>query len=174
MKTKTTLGILAFTALFSFNVSAQAKLTDPEIASVAVVANQSDIDFAGIAKQKSKNSEVIKVADMMARDHKSVIDQATALVKKLNVTPKDNDMSKKLTSDAEKTKSMLNSKSDKDFDKAYIDNEVTYHKAVIKVVEKDLIPQASNSELKGLLEKALPIFKEHLEHVERVQKSMKG
>ena len=31
------------------------KLSDPEIASAAVVANQNDIDFAAVAKQKSKN-----------------------------------------------------------------------------------------------------------------------
>jgi putative membrane protein len=33
--------------------------------------------------------------------------------------------------DAEKTKKSLRSKSSKAFDKAYIDNEVAYHKAVI-------------------------------------------
>lgn len=52
------------------------KLTDAEIASAAVVANQSDIDFAKVAKQKSKNTEVLKFAAAMAKGHQAVIDQA--------------------------------------------------------------------------------------------------
>jgi len=146
------------------------KLTDPEIASVAVAANQIDINYATIAKAKSKNADVLKFAATMATDHQSVIDQAVALVKKLGVTPKDNDVSKKLNADAETTKKMLNGKTGAGFDKAYIDNEVAYHKAVIETVQNVLIPQAQNGELKALLEKVLPILKTHLEHAEMVQK----
>jgi putative membrane protein len=148
------------------------KLTDPEIASVAVAANQIDINYATIAKAKSKNADILKFAATMATDHQSVIDQAVALVKKLGVTPKDNDVSKKLNSDAETTKKMLNGKTGAGFDKAYIDNEVSYHKAVIETVQNVLIPQSQNAELKALLEKVLPILKTHLEHAEMVQKTV--
>jgi putative membrane protein len=148
------------------------KLTDPEIASVAVAANQIDINYAKIAKVKSKNAEVLKFASTMIADHQSVVDQATALCKKLGVTPKDNDLSKKLNADAESTKKMLNGRSAAEFDKAYIDNEVTAHKAVIETVQNVLIPQTQNGELKALLEKVLPILKTHLEHAEMVQKAI--
>ena len=73
-------------------------------------------------------------------------------------------------SGAEKTKKMLESKSGKAFDKAYIDNEVAYHKAVISTVENVLIPQAQNAELKSLLQQVMPTLKEHLMHAEMVQK----
>ena len=146
------------------------KLSDPEIASVAVTANQIDIDAAKLAKEKSKDQDIIKFAETMMNDHQAVIDQAVALVKKLNVTPKDNATSQKMSADAANTKKMLQSKSGKDFDKAYIDNEVAYHKAVIAAVENVLIPDASNAELKELLQKVLPVLKTHLEHAEMVQK----
>ena len=99
-----------------------------------------------------------------------MIDQAVALVTKLKVTPKDNAVSQKLKSDAAKTQKMLRSKSAQAFDKAYIDNEVVYHKAVIAAVETVLIPQATNEELKGLLQNVVPALKAHLEHAEMVQK----
>jgi putative membrane protein len=146
------------------------KLTDPEIASVAVVANQNDIDFASIAITKSKNKNVLEFAQTMTTDHQSVIDQAIALVKKLGVTPKDNAVSKKLLSDAENTKKTLSSKSGDAFNKAYVNNEVAYHKAVIAEVENVLIPDANNAELKDLLQKVLPVLKTHLEHAEMIQK----
>ena len=170
------LAVMAITcsAMFSMPASAQQtpKLSDPEITSVAVVANQNDIDFARIAEKKSKDADILKFAQTMARDHQSVIDQAVALVTKLKVTPKDNAVSKKLAADAQKTQKMLRSKSGKGFDKAYIDNEVSYHKAVISAVENLLIPQAQNSELKGLLQKVLPVLKDHLSHAEMVQKNV--
>ena len=65
------------------------------------------------------------------------------------------------------------SKSGAAFDKAYIDNEVAYHKAVINAVENVLIPDANNADLKSLLQNVLPVLKTHLEHAEMVQKNLK-
>jgi putative membrane protein len=163
--------VIACAIAFSIPVSAQenTKLSDPEIASVAVTANQIDIDYANIAKQKSKNADVLKFAETMATDHKAVIDQAVALVTKLHVTPKNNAVSEKLLADANNTKKALNSKSGNAFNKAYIDNEVAYHKAVINAVETVLIPNAQNAELKSLLQNVLPVLKTHLEHAVMVQ-----
>ena len=111
----------------------------------------------------------MQFARTMAADHQAVIDQAVALVTKLNITPKDNAVSKRLQSDAEKTKKKLNSLSGKSFNKAYIDNEVAYHKAVIGAIEGLLIPEAENAELKALLQNVVPAFKAHLEHAKMVQ-----
>ena len=152
--------------------AAAAALTDPEIASIAVTANQVDIDYAKIAKEKSKTKSVLAFAATMAKDHQSVNDQAIALAKKLNVTPMDNPTTQSLLSGATETKAMLNSKSGADFDKAYVDNEVAYHKAAIDIVENKLIPSSSNAELKALLQSALPLFKEHLSHAEMLQKEL--
>lgn len=159
----------------AYDVTAQTKpnLTDPEVASVAVVANQIDIAYAEIAAKKSKDAQVLKFAETMKKDHTAVIDQAVALAKKLGVVPKDNAVSKDLLAGAAKTKKTLNGKSGKEFDKAYIDNEVAYHKAVIEAVENLLIPETENGELKQLLQNVLPALKAHLGHAEMVQKSYK-
>lgn len=173
-KSYTILTIVAIVCggMFSIPVFAQKSttLSDAEIASVAVTANQIDVDYAKIAKEKSKNAEVLKFAKTMTDDHTAIIKQAVALVTKLKVTPKDNATSKQLLSDAAKTKKMLLSKSAKTFDKAYIDNEVAAHKEVISTVEGVLIPQSKNAELKKLLEDVVPALKAHLAHAEMVQK----
>lgn len=165
--------LLSFIGIASAFAQNVPKLSDPEIASVAVVANQIDIDFAKLAIKKSKDAEVINFAKTMVADHQAIIDMAVALVTKLNVTPKDNAVSKQYLTNAEETKKMLQSKSAKSFNKAYVDNEVAYHKAVIGAVKTVLIPQAQNGELKALLEKALPILETHLHHAEMVQKKVK-
>src|SRR4051794_14793939 len=90
--------MIGYAIISTVPVTAQQnpKLSDPEVASVAVVANQIDISYADIAKEKSKNSDVLKFAETMKNDHTAVISQASALVKKLGVTPKDNAVSQQL------------------------------------------------------------------------------
>jgi putative membrane protein len=147
-------------------------LSDAEIASIAVAANKIDINYGKLAKEKSNNKEVVEFANTMIRDHSGVIDQAVALVTKLGVTPKDNAMSRQLNSGAEAMLKTLKSKNGKAFDKAYVDNEVAYHKAVINAVRTVLIPGSSNEELKGLLTAILPALDSHLEHAELLQKKL--
>lgn len=149
------------------------QLSDPEIASIAVTANQIDIDYAQIALTRSRNQEILNFARTMSNDHKAVIEQAVALVTKLNVTPQSNSITQKLLSDAKTKIKDLKSTKMNAFDKAYIDNEVVYHKKVIDAVETILIPETQNTELKTLLQNVLPALKTHLAHAEMVQKGIK-
>lgn len=161
-------------AVFPASAQNTPQLTDPQIAQVAVTANKIDINYAEVAKKKSTNADVTGFAQTMLNDHQAVIKQAVALVTKLKVTPQESDFNKKLLADAAKTRKMLSGKSGQAFDKAYIDNEVAYHKAVISVVETILIPQTKNSELKELLQNVLPALRTHLEHAEMVQSKFNG
>jgi len=102
----------------------------------------------------------------MVADHSSVNDQALALVKKLNVTPEDNPTSQSLTQAADAERTKLAGLDGAAFDKAYIDNEVAYHKTVNEALSKTLIPDAQNAELKSLLEKGLKLFESHQQHAE--------
>ena len=155
---------------------AQSKdqFNDAEVAAIAVTANDIDIKYAEIAKEKSKNKEILGFANTMINDHQAVIDQAVALVTKLKVEPQANALSKKLNADAKETRKMLLSKEGKAFDEAYINNEVAYHKAVIGTVRDVLIPDTENKQLKELLEAVLPALEAHLEHAESIQKEIAG
>jgi putative membrane protein len=166
--------VFAALLLGSATVLAQgAKLTDPQIAHIAYTAGQIDIEAAQQALQKSTNKDVIAFAQDMERDHKAVNDQALALVKKLNVTPEDNDTSKALTKQATAKRDELAKLSGVAFDKAYIDNEVAYHKTVDSALQDTIIPSANNPQLKDLLSTGLKIFQGHERHAEHVAAEFK-
>ena len=172
-----TAGVAACVLMFSVTSCSNNEktgLTDPEIASVAVTANQIDIDYGKIALEKSENPEVRKFAETMMKDHQDIIDQAVALVKELNVTPKDNAFSQSLLDGATTTKSKLNGLEGAEFDKAYIENEVAYHKAVIAAVNDSLIPSTENEKLKALLVSVVPLLKHHLEMAEVAQEKIQN
>jgi putative membrane protein len=145
---------------------------DAQIAMIAVVANGVDVDAGKLAAEKSSNKEVKAFAETMVRDHTAVNAKATALAKKLGVTPEESASSKSLKADGDKMQAKLKELSGAEFDKAYVDNEVAYHEAVIGVVTNTLIPNTKNAELKSLLESAGPIFASHLEHAKHLQQSL--
>jgi putative membrane protein len=147
--------------------------TDPQIAHIAYTAGVLDIETAELALKTSKTKTIREFAESMVRDHKAVNDKALALVKKLNVTPEDNATSKSLAADAKKARASLSKLSGAAFDKAYVGNEVAFHKTVNGALSTTLIPSASNAELKNLLETGLKIFQGHQQHAEMLAKDLK-
>lgn len=166
------LSTVSFAADIVSRPSSSEKLSDPEIASIVVAANNVDIEAGKFAAKHSTNPKVQAFARTMEIDHTSVNKEAVDLVTRLNVKPKENETSRKLTSDGEKTLARLKTSHGAEFDKAYIDNEVAYHEAVIDMVKTRLIPQATNEELRNLLVKVSPTFVEHLNHAKSLQSEL--
>ena len=154
--------------LLSASGAAAQTVTDPQIASIVVTANQVDIDAGKLAASRSKNADVKKFAQLMVTDHSGVNQQAVALVTRLKVTPEDNETSRSLKAGGEKNVATLKTLKGSAFDKGYVDHEVAYHQAVLDAVDKTLIPNARNEELKALLVKVRPAFVAHLEHAKHL------
>lgn len=146
---------------------------DAQIAAIVVAANAVDIDAGKLAQTKSGSKTVRAFAERMVADHTAVNQQATALVRKLKVSPMENDTSTGLKQGGEATLAKLKGMSGKAFDKAYVDNEVSYHQTVIDALDKTLIPNAANAEMKALLVKVRPAFVAHLEHAKHLQAELK-
>ena len=166
----------AFTVLVlaAGTVAAQpAKLNDAQIAHIAYTAGEIDIKAAQQALQKCRNPEVRQFAQDMVRDHTAVNKQALALVQKLQVTPQDNPTSQAIVKQASDKRRELSRLRGAAFCRAYAQNEVAYHQTVNNALETTLIPSASNSELKSLLETGLKIFQGHQQHAEHVAAELK-
>jgi putative membrane protein len=146
--------------------------TDAQIASIVVTANQVDIDAGKLAASQASNAEVKKFGEQMVTDHTGVNKSAVDLVTKLKVTPEDNPTSQSLKAGGEKNVATLKNLKGAAFDKAYVDHEVAYHQQVLDAVDKVLIPNAKNAELKALLVKVRPAFVAHLEHAKHLQSSI--
>ncbi|MBW9114663.1 DUF4142 domain-containing protein [Rhizobium cauense] len=153
--------------------SAADKPTDPQVAHIAYTAGAIDVDAAKLALSKTKNKDVASFAKSMEKDHEAVNEKALALVKTLNVSPEDNPTSQALTKAAKEKQAELSKLDGPAFDKAYIDNEVAYHKQVNGALQTLLIPSAENKELKGLLETGLKLFQGHQQHAEHVAMELK-
>lgn len=174
MKTMTTALIAGLFALSGTPAFSQSSTpNDAQIAGIVVTANTVDIDAGKLAEKMASGKEVKAFARQMVTDHTGVNKQVSALAKKLKLTPQDSDTSKSLKQDGDANIAKLKGLKGKDFDKAYIDNEVTYHQTVVDALDKTLVPNAKNAQLKDTLVKVRPAFVAHLEHAKNIQSSMK-
>lgn len=152
----------------------KAGITDAQIAAIVATANQIDVDNGALAIERASNDEVKKFAQRMMDDHKSVNKAAMELLTRLGVSPEETDTSRGLASSGDETRESMRGLSGATFDKAYVDNEVAYHEAVIQVLDETLIPSAQNEELKAMLVNVRPAFVAHLEHARSIQKALDG
>jgi putative membrane protein len=146
--------------------------TDENIFALLDEANIADSAAGAIAATKGTSATVRDFGRQMMRDHHALRAQGEALAKKLKVTPTppagDNSIA-----DSQRSLDNLNSTAKgKDFDKAYIDHEVEYHKAVLETATKAM-GQAQSTELKNLIQKAAPAIQRHLDKAESIQKNLK-
>lgn len=125
-------GLMAASPAFAANhataSTAHHKLSDAQIAAVVVGANTIDINNGKLALKKSHDPEVRQFAQDMVRDHSAINKAAKQLVTKLGVTPEPSNLSPTLGAEAKQTMAKLSNLHGKAFDRAYINNEVAFHK----------------------------------------------
>lgn len=167
----TTLVIAGSLVAWASAASAQ-QINDAQIAAIVVTANQVDIDAGKLAASQSTNADVKSFGEQMVSAHTGVNKSATELVTKLKVTPEDNPTSQQLKSGGDDNVAKLKGLKGAAFDRAYVDHEVAYHQAVLDALDKTLIPNAKNAELKALLVKVRPAFVAHLEHAKHIQSTL--
>jgi putative membrane protein len=172
MKTVTILASLLLAVPAFAKAEAAKKPSDANIAAIAVTANAIDVDAGNAAIAKTTNPKVKEFAQLMVTDHSAVNKQAAELAGKLKLTPEEDDTARTLKKNAEDTAAKMKSLTGAEFDKAYVANEIAYHKAVLDALDKVLIPDAQNAELKALLKKVRPVVAEHMHHAEQLSKSL--
>jgi putative membrane protein len=151
----------------------EAPLTDANIAAIVLAANTIDIDNANVALKTSRDASVKEFAHMMITDHTSVNDKAKALAGKLKLKPVPNAASRGLVKSMNAKRAQIAKLKGGAFDKAYMDNEVSYHQAVIDLMGAKLIPGAQNAELKDLLTGVKPAFDAHLAKAKETRAALK-
>jgi putative membrane protein len=135
-------------------------LDDATIVAIFDAANASDIETGELGAKMGSTKAVRDFGAMLARDHKQVRQQGRDLAKKLNVAPtprKDDESMKAHAAVMKKLMSLEGAV----FDKAFLQNEVGYHDAVIAAVTNTLLPAIQNVELKNLVVTVAPAFAAH-------------
>lgn len=151
---------------------ANADLSDKEIAKVLLTINDGEIQLGKLAADKTRNPTVKAFAKQMVSAHEANVKDTKALAKKMKVAPVSSDLSVLFLEDAKLANANLRNATKDDFDKAYVDGQITMHESVLDSINNKLIPSAENADLKAHLEKTASAVSEHLEHAKGLRANL--
>ena len=157
-----TLVVVSPAIIHTAQAQKSAKLDDPTIVAIFDAANTWDIETGALGAKKGVSKDVRALAAQLVRDHTTVRQQGRDLAKKLHVTPtppKDFAMAR----DHAAAMKALRAAKGRAFDRAFLDHEIAYHKAVIDAVTTTLLPALQNQDVKDLVTKVAPAFKAHMD-----------
>ncbi|NNH35366.1 DUF4142 domain-containing protein [Acinetobacter sp. NIPH 2377] len=146
-------------------------LTDSQVIKVVSTANNGEIKQAKTALPKLKIDDVRKYAQLMINEHSANEKKGQALASRLKLTPQVSNTSKALQNDSDQVVNKLNQSSATD--KEYMTNQVEVHRKVLMTIEKQLIPNAKNAELKTMLTQTRTAVAKHLQMAEQIVAKMK-
>lgn len=154
-------GVLAITPSVVRAQATAPALDDPTIVAIFDAANTWDIESASLGAKRGTTKAVRDLAAMFVRDHEAVRRQGRDLATSLHITPtppKDFP----LTASHAEAMTTLQGLHGAAFDRAFLENEVAFHKAVIDDINTTLLPAIQNAQLKALVVKVAPAFQAHM------------
>ncbi|GEM_PF-291625 len=137
-------------------------LDDPTIVAIFDAANTWDMETGGLAATKGSTKAVRDYGAMIRRDHEAVRQQGRDLAAKLGVTPTPPGPDFALYQDHVAAMKTLASATGPAFDRAFLQHEVSYHKAVIDAINGTLLPALKSADVKALVVKVAPAFQAHM------------
>jgi putative membrane protein len=165
------------TAVLAAVVITGAALAAPHALADAAAVNSKDKSFlkdayqdglaevatAQLAAQKTGNADVKAFAEKLISDHTKADSTIKTLAESKKVSVADSP-----TLVAQGKSKLLDAKVGKDFDKAYIDAQISDHKKDIAAFEKEA-NEAGDQDVKNFANQTLPTLREHLSAAEAIQ-----
>ncbi|MEK2645752.1 DUF4142 domain-containing protein [Bdellovibrio sp. BCCA] len=147
-------------------------LSDSEIAEVLMTANEAEIDAGKVAKSKAADKTVKDFAEHMVSEHEENKKEGKKITKDEKISTKSNDTAKDLKKDAKEKLSDLKKRKGKDFDLAYIQNQINMHQQLLTDLEQKYIPQAQNPQFKNFLNETKTHVEQHLAKAKEVEATL--
>lgn len=139
---------------------------DQDFAVNTANANMTEIQAGQMAEQKGVDKSVKDYGKMMVHDHTAAGEKLKDIAARKNIT-----LPVSINGDMQKALDELNSKSGKDFDKAYIQMMVSDHKKVISAFE-DEGKNGSDADIRGFADSTLHTLRHHLDEAQKCEKMM--
>lgn len=166
------------TGLAAFSLSGAAApaqmqpMTEGQILEIVQTANEGEVDMSKLANSRAENKEVKEYAKMMVDAHKKNEKEGKKVSKKTKIEPADHAASETLENTLEAHEKDLKRFSGAEFDKAYMQQQITLHEQLLKDLDQKLIPAAKTPELRAYLETTKSRTQEHLSKAQQIQSTL--
>jgi len=143
------------------DTAAPVATPDGEVLGSFIAANEHEAEHGRIASTQGSSQPIRDLGKSLVRDHDDLIQRARELATKQSITAAQPAADPVGQGHVDAVAS-VKGKSGVEFDRAFLQHEVEYHTALLKTVNTDWLPKATNQELKTFLQQAIPAFQAHL------------
>ena len=147
--------------------------TDGNITAVLLAANNSDISYARLVPTHTAAPAITDFARRMIVDHSAVNTALEELVARTPIKPRENAESLAFRDESAAHRDALRALSGRQFDSAYIANEISYHSSVLAALDNALIPRVTDAQLRQILVSVRPAIAAHLTHAQRIAAALR-
>jgi putative membrane protein len=161
------------TGCVSLNRASDVNLfRDQEIGLVLRVMNLAEVREGDLARDRGSALSVKEYGAMMASEHAQALSHAENELAKKEISSADSDLSRQIDTDSGKQVEALRARGGADFDRAYMDREVSFHRYVINTIDQKLKPAAKNKVVVTVLGEVRATAEKHLAKAEEIRKGL--
>jgi putative membrane protein len=146
--------------------------TPAAILSQMNVANTTEIQLARMATKKASSPAVKQLAQKLVAEHTKNRQEVMALAKKMNVSLTPQSGGSVTPVDSAAVPSDLRTTSGAQFDKAFVEQQISDHESNIQKIQSQMLPSVQDAQLKTYLQKTVSEMKGHLSSLQQTQKKL--
>lgn len=150
----------------------QSTLSDGDVLGVTKAVNESEIEVADYAKKHASSAEVKQFSATLVTHHRDAKAKEQRVQEKTKVEVKDTDLSKQVMEDKRADLDALKSKKGKEFDRAFIEEQISSDKDTLAKIDDSLLPAAQNPEVKTHLNDLRKTIESHITQAEGIKERL--
>jgi putative membrane protein len=149
-----------------------ARVPDANTVAILLTTSSVDLAYARVSASRAVHRDVKALTKRMTTDHTMLTETLTRLIKRLDITPREDDVSRLLREQSNERRDSLRALVGPEFDSAYVANEVRYHQEILTAIDRVFLPSAQHPALRDYVTTLRPVITAHLAHAERVQSTL--
>ena len=153
-------------------VSPRPRLDDGEIGEVVDTIDDAEIAAGELVMDKSHDPAVKELAAGVVKEHKRINQDLGALMLRLVIPPRDSDLSRSLSEQAEANLARLEGLEGTALDQAFLEGRVAMNRDLLVALDQSLVPSATNQDLEEFVAALRPMLATHLQHAKVLQYRM--
>lgn len=146
--------------------------SDAQSLAYLIVIDNSEVTAGKAALKKDLSSNVAAFAKHMVQDHSKHLKATIALSHKLHIKPAKSEAVENLKEKNKDGLADLKNMKGKEFETAYVNAMVKGHTEALNLIKNNLLPQATNPDVKQYLENTSKTVQEHLDMAKSLQSNM--
>jgi putative membrane protein len=145
------------------------RVPDANTAAILLMSHNVVLAAARLAATRAQNRDVKLLARNLVTDHTTMSANLTRLLASVEITPRDDDVTRLLREQSAARRDTLRSLSGWPFDSAYVENEVRYHQDLLVAIDRVFIPSVRNAPLREYVSQMRRPIADHLALAQQVR-----